>query len=119
MVALSSWQLSVGTAEWKLLLLGWLLSGCCDVLETSEVVLMVCFKCHATCLLICLLTTFIFFPPVPRIVYRTMKPDLGIKVQTQVGCVPESAFCRGVTCSVTVGVKAGTVSKQDPKQHIC
>lgn len=38
-----------------------------------------------------------------------MKPDLGIKVQTQISCVPEFAFCRGVTYSVTVGVKAGTV----------
>lgn len=40
-----------------------------------------------------------------------MKPDLGIKVQIQVGCVPDFAFCPGVTCSVTVGVKAGTVSR--------
>lgn len=40
-----------------------------------------------------------------------MEPDLGIKIQTQVGCVPEFAFCPGVTCSVTVGVKAGTLSR--------
>lgn len=45
---------------------------------------------------------FHFLSSVPRIVYRTMKPD-------QVGCVLEFAFCRGVTCSVTVGVKAETL----------